>query len=432
MRRMKAIEKCPRNVAYCDHVVEHDEIPSVGRLKGCDQHGCVPKFDLDALAERVAALESLVERHKMMHDTDGEEPKPAEPEQHQCICGLFHYRSDGAWKIRNENVLDEPEPMICENAWRCDRLPCRQAVVHTQHEECRKFCTNNDLQTSCVCITLSEFNRRAAEREAKEKRNCARCGVAPAKQNDDLCDGCVAWNEAKRRGMAGEAKERKPAEPIVVGAGDVVAAQEIETGAGESQYGDLITAVKHIRKLDERVAALETGNLKAMHLIDSLEEHVCELNRRKEHSQAEQRRLQEFPKPAEPEPYLNPPIKCICYSCKLNRRKEAKMEPEPGDKIIERDNLNPEGWMRCLAVVGTDIVRGGSGALHCSRDFRVLDRPPLVPGEGVMHREHPEWGVGTMVMTDRAYFPNGGHEADPSKLVRVAWIPELHKKEEPC
>lgn len=116
----------------------------------------------------------------------------------------------------------------------------------------------------------------------------------------------------------------------------------------------------------------------------------------------------------------------------IDAKTEPEMMPDIGDMVQRKSHLTDKGV--CLTVFRNKAFIDGLCGEWYLDDLHVVSRPPLVPGEGVTHREHPEWGVGGInVDVDKmvyAYFTLGSrYEYELSKLRRDSWHPELHKEE---
>ena len=117
---------------------------------------------------------------------------------------------------------------------------------------------------------------------------------------------------------------------------------------------------------------------------------------------------------------------------------KAEMQPEVGDKV-RQVGWSEDNSMRVLCIFKDRLLSdytNTSGEYPLRNLPWIIERPALVPGEPVMHREHKAWGAGVVIGAEgglpiRAYFPNPpvNCEYDLSKLARVAWLPELHKGE---
>lgn len=129
------------------------------------------------------------------------------------------------------------------------------------------------------------------------------------------------------------------------------------------------------------------------------------------------------------------PVK-VCHLCaKVVAPPKDGRVPEPGDIVA---NKQAPGWQgRVLFTDGPHIYFDRRN-YEMAASWRILSRPALVPGEGVTHREHPEWGVGYIckLYSDdpvRANFcippsPGEGYvEYDLSAVKRDSWHPELHE-----
>jgi hypothetical protein len=122
----------------------------------------------------------------------------------------------------------------------------------------------------------------------------------------------------------------------------------------------------------------------------------------------------------------------VCYKCaRVIAPPKDERVPEPGDELqipgyqdLQHVVFVHSGQMHVTNDLGTGTV------FDLPRDGMAISRPALQPGEGVEHREHPEWGTGTFVShgTPGAHFPKVlCFEAILSQLRRVAWNPKLHE-----